>query len=1758
VSTVASENKQQTAQPKSVANNKAGAGIAAPAVPVLQQKETEESEHEHITQKKEARQFASKNDNSEASGIVQPKHNNTGMPDNLKSGVENLSGMDMSDVKVHYNSSHPAQLNAHAYAQGNDIHLGPGQEQHLAHEAWHVVQQRQGRVQATRQMKGGVPVNDDPGLEHEADVMGAKALQMYSASSRLKPYTTASNVAQLMPIQFENEGGESSGGIVWGFISGTMSVVSNAVSGTANAVWNVSERLGLNSILSSAYATFLTGAKISLEYAIELVKKGAVSVADMIANGSATVFDLVKNRVISAKETVENRLASAVDLIREKGIVVAAELAAEWVRDKAVDAAEVVANRIVTVSQLIAYDVIVPTALATKWVAEKLVDATVMISHLIAKGVKITAGLAINWIKTGLLSAAEMVENGFIKAVELINNKVKVPATVAIGWVKDNLVDAATAVQKGAVTAIELIQTEGVVITTKLAIKWVRENAALAAEAVAKRTITAVELIYNKVLVPMDVALDWVKNKLVEAAFAVKKGALKAIDIIKTEGIEVAAELAIEWVKEKAVDAKELITNSSIKAVDLIKAGVVSAAEMAKQGLLTVAEKVSLGIDMVKDYIGAKVDEYTPGIGWDIVKGILKKELEAIQNSGLHGLIGSVLKAGDEFVIHQATNLGTTAIAATIGAAFAAVIGPVLAVLAALKTALTLWDKLSDNIKTGLLYVLGFITAKLPRTAYLQDLIVKGGKGEIRASIQAWIGDAEGWVTTVKNFISAPVTNSYEAITGDHSFDPPQDPKADKSGGEEKKEKGAGGMININHPVLTLQVNNLVLGYENEKNSPTTDKKPQKENPDKGKPGMIVDFFIQLHLLEHNIPEREGDAKDRLFVPFSGVITYTAGAPIVLNQNNKTASGVTIGRTTIFPLKVEGGNVTRAKLNVNTFKIGEYIILNKTSAELDEDKVTIETDAKLNLAGFVASGNVKLVLHKKGEFNSLEIKDGRSEGDFVLNYLKIAAGYNGAVEVTKDKFDLFNGALTATGINVKGEMVDKKVSNFTSKLENLELNSFGSKAKFVNPSIEYTGEHKDADNKDVKSNFVAKADEISANLPGISINLKNPKADKNKKEISIEDGTITINGYEIKVHKAFADANGVSIEKATLIISEYGIEGEVNHFEWNKDGIDFDNIKIGLPGKTIKPIDQVELSKISVTISNDGGLKLILTSDIIISPNNKEPLVGVEGAELTLSKQGIEGKVGKIVVNTSMFSVDVENAEINKERLGAKEASISFKKEGKKEDPEKHGISSNFDGGLLDHLNLDGLKLTAHDIYFIKGSGFSVGNITTNVPAFEITVGGVKVKVDPEKRLISFEGAKKVPGEIPGVWPFGLEVGIPIFIGVNGNFGIKLDGGVELALSGSAQKEKGINKPFKFEVKPAVTGIILVEITAGVGLGNKLLVELQGNIYAQAKAQAKGEAKLAGEIMFTDENHNFNFINNNNSMKLDYLLSSEITAEVGGKLSVKAFLFYEKELKKVKFKEWKLGHWEKKGEINWLNDGKDPILKGGDEGKFAKLPIGPDMDEEIIEGEKVKELLLDANTRIIGGGAKREDTIRNLTKEIALQADSLLQKSFDKNALPNQIKKRDDELRRILTIMNNVEKELNSERLENGAGDASSKINTKSVSIKKVENEDVIVSAFAIVSTKEKFIELSESNSRIGGARGNVIPIDNALGEIDALREKSINTPVSKDELKGALVVVTNKINEYRGNFFGWLKSGRKDAILRLEKQIEFAMKDLE
>jgi hypothetical protein len=93
-----------------------------------------------------------------------------GLPRRLAAGIEGLSGISIDDVRVHRNAPAPDGLPASAFGDGADIHLP--QDQHSAHEAWHAVEQKQGRVKPTARNRGAAAVDDGAALEKEADRLG--------------------------------------------------------------------------------------------------------------------------------------------------------------------------------------------------------------------------------------------------------------------------------------------------------------------------------------------------------------------------------------------------------------------------------------------------------------------------------------------------------------------------------------------------------------------------------------------------------------------------------------------------------------------------------------------------------------------------------------------------------------------------------------------------------------------------------------------------------------------------------------------------------------------------------------------------------------------------------------------------------------------------------------------------------------------------------------------------------------------------------------------------------------------------------------------------------------------------------------------------------------------------------------------------------------------------------------------------------------------------------------------------------------------------------------------------------------------------------------------------------------------------------------------------------------------------------------------------------------------------------------------------
>lgn len=108
---------------------------------------------------------------------------NTGIPPEVQAKMEGALNTSLSDVTVHANSNKATEVGALAYTQGTDVHFAPGQyspntstgKKLLGHELAHVAQQSEGRVQPTGEV-GGLPLNDSPTLEQEADTIGEKAV----------------------------------------------------------------------------------------------------------------------------------------------------------------------------------------------------------------------------------------------------------------------------------------------------------------------------------------------------------------------------------------------------------------------------------------------------------------------------------------------------------------------------------------------------------------------------------------------------------------------------------------------------------------------------------------------------------------------------------------------------------------------------------------------------------------------------------------------------------------------------------------------------------------------------------------------------------------------------------------------------------------------------------------------------------------------------------------------------------------------------------------------------------------------------------------------------------------------------------------------------------------------------------------------------------------------------------------------------------------------------------------------------------------------------------------------------------------------------------------------------------------------------------------------------------------------------------------------------------------------------------------------
>jgi len=196
-----------------------GAEAAAPRIrPKILQGDRSENLAKQPVQRQEDEEPMQGKRETDPKQPVQPKINlapsSSGkpMPEPVQQKMEGAFGADFSGVRIHEGPQAKA-INAVAYTQGSDIHFQPGKYQPetqsgqelLGHELTHVVQQKAGRV--TVPQGKGAPINADPGLESEADILGAKAARGESVEVAGAVSTGGIHKKEPRYEQFEDEKG---------------------------------------------------------------------------------------------------------------------------------------------------------------------------------------------------------------------------------------------------------------------------------------------------------------------------------------------------------------------------------------------------------------------------------------------------------------------------------------------------------------------------------------------------------------------------------------------------------------------------------------------------------------------------------------------------------------------------------------------------------------------------------------------------------------------------------------------------------------------------------------------------------------------------------------------------------------------------------------------------------------------------------------------------------------------------------------------------------------------------------------------------------------------------------------------------------------------------------------------------------------------------------------------------------------------------------------------------------------------------------------------------------------------------------------------------------------------------------------------------------------------------------------------------------------------------------------------------------------
>ncbi|WP_107759278.1 DUF4157 domain-containing protein [Dickeya sp. Secpp 1600] len=460
-----------------------------------------------------------------------------------------------------------------------------------------------------------------------------------------------------------------------------------------------------------------------------------------------------------------------------------------------------------------------------------------------------------------------------------------------------------------------------------------------------------------------------------------------------------------------------------------------------------------------------------------------------------------------------------------------------------------------------------------------------------------------------------------------------------------------------------------------------------------------------------------------------------------------------------------------------------------------------------------------------------------------------------------------------------------------------------------------------------------------------------------------------------------ADAKGWKASAdATINIKAVGVKGEVNDVSIDHNGVNFASAIVSgpqelalFPGFMLeRPQFLIEKSGESMTLTSDAALKLAK-----VTGSAKQLRFGIDA-------NGIKGSVASASVETSLFSLGIKDAQINRDGLHVDEADLTLlPNRPASDDKNMTEFIPGFDTGIMDFLPLDLMTFTVFDIDLTQ-KGLSVKRVQLNLKKLRFSAFGASAMLDPEQMFgeVGYEKQLSLESLAAGL-PLKVEIIFPIFPGLEVYGSLEAKANLDINILLNAKGKDGIwavGKHANF------SGAIGLRAELGVNAGSQLLLALSAGAFAEGKAMLHSQVNLGGQARFDRDARQFKTIE---PLMIDYRFKPEAVASIGVVVKAKALYFFNKTIFEYTAAEWRMGNYELVGKIGSTKDAMAPE-------KPETLGIGKKANPpeyRAIKGTEAKTLL-QGNQPIAGSGDERMRILRDERKTIEKYLQKLKQRSL--------------------------------------------------------------------------------------------------------------------------------------------------------------------